>query len=80
MIKVRLRYYASRLKKYDATVNDDIHRLLQTLSGCEKDGILEIDEEKAKELKILTERIRTKIDDLWFGKSWIFKIFHKLTI
>lgn len=55
-VKIRLRYNAARLKKYDKTIFDDIEKLLNNLDNVEQS-------------RESIEKIRGKIDKLWFKKS-----------
>lgn len=65
----RLRYYASRLEKYDKTIHGDVDNLIDILQSDynkenESISVKEID--KSKEI---IEKIRKKVDKLWFKKG-----------
>ena len=53
----RILYTASRLKKYDKTIFEDVNRLLSVLSTGNGESVSKED---------LIERIREKVDKLWF--------------
>lgn len=57
--KVRLRYNASRLKKYDQTIYCDVADLLSILDK----------KDKLNESVKLIEQIRKKVDELYFKKG-----------
>lgn len=62
-IKTRLRYNASRLKKYDKTIFKDVDSLLNTLSSNQEGA------DCVAESKDLIEQIREKVDKLLYKKS-----------
>lgn len=64
-IKTRIRYNASRLKKYDKTIFDDAERLLNILSSNEKESAVVTSDKESAQIKSLTEQIREKVDKLW---------------
>jgi len=53
----RLRYLASRLKKYDKTIFEDVNKLIEILSS---------DNGESTDKKNLIEEIEKKVDKLWF--------------
>lgn len=67
--KIRLRYNASRLKKYDKTIISDVNSLLNLLSFSKEGNKLIHEEEGVDKIRILIEQIREKVDKLWFKKS-----------
>ncbi len=65
----RLRYNASRLKKYDGTIFDDSNNLINLLSLRYEIGSEVIVGDHVADAKKLIEDIRSKIDKLWIGKN-----------
>lgn len=64
--RTRLLYNASRLKKYDRTISTDIDSLLKEVK-FNKDNTVKVD--NILYTRELIDRIRSKIDKLWFGIS-----------
>lgn len=62
--RMRLLYNSSRLKKYDKTIPDDVSNLLNNLS-FKQNG--QVDIKNIKESQDLVDKIREKVDKLWFG-------------
>lgn len=68
-IITRLRYNASRLKKYDKTIFEDVNNLLELLSSNYKVNDNVIADDNTNTAKKLIENIRSKIDKLWVKKN-----------
>lgn len=64
-IKTRIRYNASRLKKYNKTIFDNVECLLGIISANEKNGVVVADDKESIQIKNLSEQIREKVDKLW---------------
>lgn len=62
--RMRLLYNASRLKKYDETVFNNVNELIGNVSFKENGEMII---ENIPRAKILINEIRVKIDKLWFG-------------
>jgi wyosine [tRNA(Phe)-imidazoG37] synthetase (radical SAM superfamily) len=62
--RMRLLYYASRLKKYDETIFESVNELVDNVSFKENGEVIIKNVPRAN---VLINEIRVKIDKLWFG-------------
>lgn len=64
-IKTRLYYNASRLKKYDKTIFEDVERLLNIISANKENNLVVANDKERIQIKKLSEQVREKVDKLW---------------